>query len=303
LETGRDPESTLGRVFISHITEEKSVALALQKHLKVAFGESLSIFVSTDKTSIGGGKKWFEQIITQLRSSQVVLSLISQESRRREWINFEAGFGDGGELLVVPVAIRNFALGQLSFPLAGFQGRSIDDIGVLVDDISIKVGLTPRHIDVKQYLADVREAEAQVNYRSLKLDVLMGPNRLRFQLQNVGNVDLELLMVVVYVPTEILYGARSLPSRYIDEETLVLEGRQYRSYACYSSRGAYGGIDPSLRPVITPSMGVLPLKNFEIPLGIGVDEADPGLSILHQIHAISYNSNLETVKLADIPPG
>jgi hypothetical protein len=303
LETARDPEGTLGRVFISHISEEKSVALALQKYLKVAFGESLSIFVSTDKTSIGGGQKWFEQIITKLRSSQVVLSLISQESRRREWINFEAGFGDGGDRRVVPVAIRNFPLGQLSFPLAGFQGRSIDDIGALVDDISLKVGLTPRDIDVRQYLADVREAEAQVNYRSLKLDVLMGANRLHFQLQNVGNVDLELLAIQVYVPTEILKGAHSSPSRYVDEEILVRDGRQYRSFACYSSRGAYGGIEPNLRPVITPSMGVLRLRDFEIPLGVGVEAAGPDLSVLHQVHAIGYNSSLEAVKLGDIPAG
>jgi hypothetical protein len=298
-----DQNTELGGVFISHISEEKPVALALQKHLRFAFGESLPVFVSTDKTSIGGGQKWFEQIITKLRSAKVVLSLISQESRRREWINFEAGFGDGGNLLVVPVAIRNFPLGQLSFPLAGYQGRSIDDIGALVDDVGSRVGATPRRVDIQQYLQDIRNAEAQLNYRSLKLDVLMGANRLNFQLQNIGNVDLELLTIEVYVPAEIMKGVQWMPSHYINSEYQARDGKQYRWFACYSSRGAYGGIEPSLRPVITPSMGVVRLNSFSIGLGIGVEAAGPDVSILHQVHAIGYNSALETVKLGDIRPG
>ncbi len=302
MEALEDPNSTRG-VFISHISEEKPVAFVLQRHLKAAFGERLPVFVSTDKKSIGGGKKWFEEIIAKLRSSQVVLSLISQESRRREWINFEAGFGDGGNLLIVPVAIRNFPLGQLSFPLAGYQGRSIDDIGALVDDIGSKVGATPRSVDIQQYLDEIRSAEAELNYRSLRLDVLMGANKLRFQLQNVGNVDLELLMIEVYVPGEILKDARDWPSRYINSEWKMRDGRNHKWYSCYSSRGAYGGIDPILRPVITPSMGVVRLDSFEINLGVGAEAADRELLIHHQVHAMSYNSTLETVKLGDIRPG
>jgi hypothetical protein len=82
-------------VFISHITEEKPVAEVLQKYLKLAFGSDFRVFVSSDAKSIGGGKKWYTHIIENLKISEVVLVLLSQESKGREWINFEAGFGEG----------------------------------------------------------------------------------------------------------------------------------------------------------------------------------------------------------------
>jgi hypothetical protein len=52
--------------FISHISEEKPVALVLQKYLKLAFGADFRVFVSSDSKSIGGGKPWFDYIIRHL---------------------------------------------------------------------------------------------------------------------------------------------------------------------------------------------------------------------------------------------
>jgi hypothetical protein len=138
-------------VFISHITEEKPVALVLQAYLRRAVGDDFRVFVSSDTKSIGGGNKWFHHIIENPRTSRVVLVLVSQQSRRREWIGFEAGFGDGGEAIVIPVSINNFPLGQMSFPLAGYQGRRVDDIGSLLDDIINAIGRTPADIDKKSH--------------------------------------------------------------------------------------------------------------------------------------------------------
>jgi hypothetical protein len=106
-------------VFISHITEERSVALVLQKYLRLAFGSDFPVFVSSDAKSIGGGKKWYTEIIESLRLSEVVLVLVSQESRGRTWINFEAGVGEGAESLVIPVGIAHFPLGQLPLGTSG----------------------------------------------------------------------------------------------------------------------------------------------------------------------------------------
>jgi hypothetical protein len=94
-------------VFVSHINEEQPVAAILQKYLKLAFGDDFRVFVSTDKKSLPGGRKWFNHIIDNLRISQVILILVSQESKKREWTNFESGFGDGQESLVIPIAIKN----------------------------------------------------------------------------------------------------------------------------------------------------------------------------------------------------
>jgi hypothetical protein len=135
-------------VFISHITQEKPVALVLQKYLKLAFGDGFRVFVSSDAKSIGGGRKWYTHIIENLRMSEVVLVLVSQESKGREWINFEAGFGEGLESLVIPVTIQNTPLGQLSYPLAGLQGRCIEAIGSILEDIANRIGLTPKAMSI-----------------------------------------------------------------------------------------------------------------------------------------------------------
>src|SRR5882724_5517769 len=90
-------------VFISHLAQEKPVALVLQKYLQLAFGSDFRVFVSTDSKSIGGGRPWFDHIITNLGLSKCFLVLVSQESKRREWINFEAGYGLGSvKGLVIP---------------------------------------------------------------------------------------------------------------------------------------------------------------------------------------------------------
>lgn len=293
-------------VFISHITEEKPVALVLQKHLRALFGATFPVFVSTDATSIGGGKKWFEYIINSLRSpsTRVVLSLVSQESRRRDWINFEAGFGDGAGRLLIPVAIRGFQLSQLSFPLSGYQGRSIDNISALVSDIGSMVGLTPGSIDLAGYLEEIREAEASVNYKSLRLEPHWDGSAIVFQLTNVGNVDLELLMIETYTP-RVLVAPNFVPGYdQVDSAVVSRDGRDYQWYAVYSSRGAYRNIKPILRPVITRSMGVVPLANwFRIALRTGLGAAEQQQSILYQVHALGYASTLEVMRISDIPSG
>jgi hypothetical protein len=115
----------------------------LQKYLKLAFGDAFRVFVSSDAKSIGGGEKWYPYIIENLRLSEIILVLVSQESKGREWINFEAGFGEGLESLVIPIGINNISLGQLSYPLAGFQARSIDNIDSILEDTGNRIRMTP----------------------------------------------------------------------------------------------------------------------------------------------------------------
>ena len=45
-------------VFISHITEEKEVALALKKLVESAFIGMMEVFVSSDPRSITLGQEW-----------------------------------------------------------------------------------------------------------------------------------------------------------------------------------------------------------------------------------------------------
>lgn len=289
-------------VFISHITEEKPVAHVLQKYVKLAFGARVPVFVSSDGKSIGGGKKWYNHIIEHLRLSEIVLVLVSQESKGREWINFEAGFGEGMESLVIPVGIKHMSLGQLSFPLAGIQARSIDDIGLILDDIGNRLGTSSEAIDAHGYSKEMEEAEAAVIYKSLKIEPVPIGNSLWFDIQNVGNVDLELLMFEVHLPRCVLqesyFGGMS--------GTVEITGSSrnsipYLSYYCYSNRGVCGNVQPILRPIITPSMGKVRPTALEIPIRSGMSSSERELPIFFQIHAIGYRTEQEEYKITDMP--
>src|ERR1017187_10665377 len=136
------------RVFISHVYEERHAALVLQKYIRHAFGGQVQVFASSDNESIGGGKKWFTHITESLKGSAIVLVLISNASRRRQWINFEAGFGDGAGADVIPISIRGFSLAKLDYPIAGYQGRSVDDLPSILADITRVVDLASQKQDL-----------------------------------------------------------------------------------------------------------------------------------------------------------
>jgi hypothetical protein len=78
-------------IFISHIGEERPLALRLQSFLEIALSPKPSVFVSSDYDSIRSGEEWYRAILDGVRRSQAVIALVSPESVKRPWINFEAG--------------------------------------------------------------------------------------------------------------------------------------------------------------------------------------------------------------------
>ncbi len=283
--------------FISHMTGESPVALVLQKYLRLAFSPGFRVFVSSDATSIGGGKKWFNHIIENLRLSQVILVLVSQESKGREWTNFEAGFGDGAECLVIPVSIKNFPLGQLSFPLSGYQGRKIDDIDQIIEDIRGYTGSLAFIIDAHAYASEIREAESKLIYKTLIVKPKWDGRALRFEVQNAGNVDVELLMMEAHVPDALIRRQWMPYTPGYDSKVVTRDNVQYRWLACYSPRGTYRALEPMLRPVLTSSMGAVIVENFEIPLTPVQKEQ----LIYFQLHAVGYATEMQQEKIGDIP--
>src|SRR5207248_2045986 len=109
-------------LFISHIGEERAVALKLQALIQSAFSNAFPVFVSSDPTSLGGGEQWYHHILDNLSKAKVVLVLLSPESADRAWITFEAGFGQGGKARVIPIAFRGLSFDSLEYPLKGLQG-------------------------------------------------------------------------------------------------------------------------------------------------------------------------------------
>lgn len=79
-------------IFISHVTEDAEIVLALKDWLETKFAGSIEIFVSSDKKeSLSGGKDWWDTIRKYLKKADVFLVLLSARAINRRWIYFETG--------------------------------------------------------------------------------------------------------------------------------------------------------------------------------------------------------------------
>jgi TIR domain-containing protein len=115
------------RMFISHISEEASVAARLKVTLMKDFLGLLAVFVSSDTESIAAGEEWLTSISHALHESSIFLVLCSPTSILRPWINFEAGAAWMRDIPVIPLCHAGLKTRDLPMPLAARQGVALDD--------------------------------------------------------------------------------------------------------------------------------------------------------------------------------
>lgn len=78
-------------IFLSHIHEEKDLAVVIKQALEDEFSGFVDVFVSSDGTSVPAGSNFLKRIEDGLILCVGALYLISPSSVRRSWINFELG--------------------------------------------------------------------------------------------------------------------------------------------------------------------------------------------------------------------
>lgn len=78
-------------IFLSHIHEEKELAILLQEAIENEFSGFVTVFVSSDGSSIPIGSNFLNAIRKGLTKSIAAIYLISPKSVKRPWINFELG--------------------------------------------------------------------------------------------------------------------------------------------------------------------------------------------------------------------
>jgi hypothetical protein len=113
------------RIFISHINEEKDIAVVFREHLKEIFPYCVDVFLA-DNVSIDLGKRWLEEIEQALRESVVHIVLCSHQSIRREWIMFEAGAAWLHDSLVIPICHSGLRAGDLPAPIGYLQAVELN---------------------------------------------------------------------------------------------------------------------------------------------------------------------------------
>jgi hypothetical protein len=60
-------------IFMSFIHQEALVAEAVQDFIKELFGESVSVFRSSDEGAIYAGDDWMAKIITELSTAKILI--------------------------------------------------------------------------------------------------------------------------------------------------------------------------------------------------------------------------------------
>jgi hypothetical protein len=111
-------------IFISYWEGEGGIATALRYFVSQAI-PSASIF-KADARSIRSGDSWLDIIRRELKESHVVLAILSEESIKRPWINFEAGAAWIDKILI-PLCYGTLEKGRMPAPYNQLQALQLRD--------------------------------------------------------------------------------------------------------------------------------------------------------------------------------
>lgn len=140
-------------IFLSHIHEEKDLALIIQKAVENEFSGFVKVFVSSDGSSIPAGSNFLTTIEDALLDCSAGLYLISPYSIKRNWINFELGAlwirnvmsvrtGEA-ELPTIPICHSGIAPSELPMPLTNLNsinGLDRDDLERMFKNLQGSLG-------------------------------------------------------------------------------------------------------------------------------------------------------------------
>lgn len=149
-------------IFISHISEEENLALALSKLIKENFASMLDVFVST----IPLGTVWFEGIERALNECELAIVLASPESVKRPWINFESGAIFSRGKTVIPLCHSGITKNSLPEPLKHLQAVDASDpngLQHMIHSIGVVLDLNPTSVDCSGFIRLISESESKSN--------------------------------------------------------------------------------------------------------------------------------------------
>jgi len=161
------------RLFISHITEEKKIAVQLKTALVNDFLGLLDVFVSSDTDSIAAGEEWLISIESALRDCKIFVVLCSPDSIHRPWINFEAGAAWMRKIPLIPICHAGLSPHDLRMPLSLRQGIKITDsdgIQRLYKRIAHELGCDPPPIENQRLRIKDSDTVQQLSLERLATD-------------------------------------------------------------------------------------------------------------------------------------
>jgi hypothetical protein len=149
-------------VFISHITEERKIAIAFKNLIETSFLRMIDVFVSSDDHSISLGQKWLDNITDALKNCSIEIILCSPKSVLRPWINFEAGAAWIRNIPVIPLCHSGMTPSSLPVPLNLLQAASasqISSLNLIFPVLARSIGSQVPKVNLSDFIKEVQEFE------------------------------------------------------------------------------------------------------------------------------------------------
>jgi hypothetical protein len=156
------------QLFISHISKESALAQVLKERLLADFAGHLEVFVSSDRSSIGAGTKWLDEVDQALKQADLVVVMASPESVTRPWVNFEAGAVWLRGTRLIPACHSGMTPATLPTPLNMLQAidfadatglqKLYDAVAAMLGKASPKVNFDAMAQRFAQVVAEYQEA-------------------------------------------------------------------------------------------------------------------------------------------------
>ena len=116
-------------ICVSHIAEEKDLAVGIKMVLDELLVSPARVFVSSDPLSVLGGVRYEETLRDALDSARLLIMLCSPESLKHPWIYFEFGVAWNRMIPVLPICHSGISEAELIQALSSYQARRLDDEG------------------------------------------------------------------------------------------------------------------------------------------------------------------------------
>lgn len=246
-------------VFISHITEEKELAIYFKQLLEESFLGMIDVFVSSDENSISSGSKWLQDITKSLGECALELILCSPQSVQRPWINFEAGAGWIRNIPVIPLCHSGMLPNDLPIPINMLQATELNDLVSLnrvLPVIANALGSTVPKVDFNEFTEKVKKFETYYMFDS---HVLSSVNLIKKIDENISSALMSGGEYINDYKESDLVTLQNVSKWLIENELLILEQlgsrTEYKREIINGVTKNYGGTYVKLKFEINPKIG------------------------------------------------
>ena len=154
-------------ISISHIAEEKKVAIEFKNLIENSFSKRIVVFVSSDYESISFGELWFEKISKALEKCNLMVIMCSSKSINKPWINFETGSAWISKIPIIPLCHSGLKPSDLPFPLMLLQAAIATNkcqLEKIFTDFTKYFGLSKPKVDFQDFISRIKDFENKYSF-------------------------------------------------------------------------------------------------------------------------------------------